>query len=165
VGEDTRQIEREIRETRSDLGRNLRELEGRARELADWRSHYRKHPGAFIGTAFGLGAAIGLLALGRRRASTNNGRGLFDNSHDPMRPIHPSRSAVWSGAAQTGARAAQQFGDTWNQIAEGLLRLASDKAVAFVAELVPGLRDHLDRPPTRSATYPPATYPSASRHA
>lgn len=158
MGEDTRQIEREIRDTRSDLGRNLKELEGRARELADWRTHYRNHPGAFLGVAFGLGAGIGMLALGRRHGGSAHH--AYDNSHDPMRPVH-SRSAVMAGAAQTGARAARQFGDTWNQLAEGLLRLASDKAIAFVSELVPGLRDHLDRPPTRSATYPS----SSARHA
>jgi hypothetical protein len=160
VGQDTQQIEREIRETRSDLGRNLRELEGRARELADWRTHYRNHPGAFLGVAFGLGAGIGLLAIGRR--SSPRTQELYDNSHDPMRPTH-ARSAVWTGAANTGARAARQFGDTWNQLADGLLRMAQDKAMAFVTDLVPGLRDHLDRPPTRSATYPAAG--SSSRHA
>jgi len=155
VGEDTKQIEREIRETRSDLGRNLRELEDRARDMADWRTHYRKHTGTFVGVAFGVGAGIGLLAVGsgRRRGSRDDESRLgFDNSHDPMRPVHPSK--VWAGATQTGARAARQFGDTWNQIAEGLLRLASDRALTLVADLVPGLRDHLERPPARTATYP-----------
>ena len=155
MAEDIRQIEREINETRSDLGRNLKELEGRARELADWRSHYRKHPNTFLGVAFGLGAGIGLLATGggRRRGRRDDySRPGYDNSHDPMRPVHPSK--VWAGATQTGARAARQFGDTWDQIAEGLLRLASDRAIAFVADIVPGLRDHLERPPARTATYP-----------
>jgi hypothetical protein len=158
VGEDTRQIEREIRETRSDLGRNLKELEGRARELADWRTHYRKHPGAFLGVAAGIGVGLGFLAIRSRRRG-DAGSSFYDNSHDPMRPPR-SRNAVMMGATETGARAARQFGDTWNQLADGLLRLASDKAIAFVAELVPGLRDHLDRPPTRSATYPS----SGARH-
>lgn len=159
MGEDTNQIEREIRETRSDLGRNLRELEDRARDLTDWRTHYRKHTGTFVGVAFGVGAGIGLLAVGGRgRRGQHRGekddysRLGYDNSHDPMRPVHPSK--VWAGATQTGARAARQFGDTWDQIAEGLLRLASDRAIAFVADLVPGLRDHLERPPARTATYP-----------
>ena len=155
MGEDTKQIEREIRETRSDLGRNLRELEDRARDLADWRTHYRKHTGTFLGVAFGVGAGIGLLAIGGgrgRRQREDYSRLGFDNSHDPMRPVHTSK--LWSGAAHTGARAAQQFGNTWDQLAEGLLRLASDKAIGFVADLVPGLRDHLERPPARTATYP-----------
>jgi hypothetical protein len=155
VGEDTNQIEREIRETRSDLGRNLRELEDRARDLADWRTHYRNHTGTFVGVAFGVGAGIGLLAIGRGRTRGRRdeySRPGFDNSHDPMRPVHSSK--LWTGATQTGARAARQFGDTWDQIAEGLLRLASDRAIAFVADIVPGLRDHLERPPARTATYP-----------
>ena len=38
MGENTSQIEREIRAERTELGRNLRELESKARDMTDLQS-------------------------------------------------------------------------------------------------------------------------------
>jgi hypothetical protein len=152
VGENTNQIEQEIRQRREHLGRNLDELEDRARELADWRTHYRSHHGAFLGAAFGLGAVIGLMAIpraaGPRRMKRvtlhqdhTNDFETHDSSHDPYRPRH-----AWREGQGTTARAVRQLGDTWAQIADALLRTASDKAVELVGNVVPGFRDHLEGP-------------------
>ena len=152
MGENTNQIEQEIRQRRAELGRNLDELEGRARELADWRTHYGKHHGAFIGAAFGLGAIIGLMAIPRpsgprrmKRVAVHqdhtNAFETQDTSHDPYRPRQ-----AWREGQGTAARAVRQLGDTWSQIADALLRTASDKAVELVGNVVPGFRDHLDGP-------------------
>ncbi len=152
MGENTNQIEQEIRARRADLGRNLDELEGRARELADWRTHYRNHPGAFLGAAFGLGAVIGFMAIPHargprkmRRVALHQDPGhdfdAHDTSHDPYRPRHN-----WREGQCTTARAVRQLSDTWSQIADALLRTASDKAVELVGNVVPGFRDHLEGP-------------------
>ena len=153
MGENTNQIEQEIRQRRADLGRNLDELEDRARELADWRTHYRNHHGAFLGAAFGLGAVIGLMAIPRpsgprrmRRVALHQEPShdfeTHDTSHDPYRPPRHS----WREGQGTTARAVRQLGDTWTQIADALLRTASDKAVELVGSVVPGFRDHLEGP-------------------
>ena len=153
MGENTNQIEQEIRQRRAALGRNLDELEDRARELADWRTHYGKHHGAFLGAAFGLGAIIGLMAIPRatggprrmKRVTQQQGPttdfATHDTSHDPYRPRQ-----AWREGQGTAARAVRQLGDTWAQIADGLLRTASDKAVELVGNVVPGFRDHLNGP-------------------
>ena len=39
MGEDARQIERQIRAERDNLGRNLQELQRQTRDLTDWRTH------------------------------------------------------------------------------------------------------------------------------
>lgn len=150
MGENTNQIEQEIRARRADLGRNLDELEDRARELADWRTHYRNHHGAFIGAAFGLGALIGLMAIPHASGPRKMRRVALhqdpihdyephDTSHDPYRPRHN-----WRDGQGTTARAVRQLSDTWSQIADALLRTASDKAVELVGNVVPGFRDHLE---------------------
>jgi hypothetical protein len=70
VGEDTNQIEQEIRERRSDLGRNLTELEDKARQLADWRTYFRDHPKVFLGAAIGAGVALALTTVPKARKAT-----------------------------------------------------------------------------------------------
>jgi len=148
VGEITHEIEREIRDTREDLGRNLNELEDKARELADWRSHYRNHSGAFLGAAFAAGAIAAMATVpassGRPRLHT---LADDDTSHDPYptRPRPATRNATF-------ARVTREVNETWGQIADALLRTASLRALQFVSELVPGVRDQLDggRPHDRS---------------
>ena len=150
MGEITNEIEREIRDSREDLGRNLNELEDKARELTDWRSHYRNHSGAFLGAAFAAGA---LAAIATVPASSARPRihALADEdlSHDP----YPTRQHSRPGTRNaTFARVAREVNETWSQIADALLRTASVRALQFVSELVPGVRDQLDgsRPPGHS---------------
>jgi hypothetical protein len=141
VGEITNRIEQEIRQKRDHLGRNLDELEGKARELTDWRTHYRKHSPAFLGAAFGLGVVLGLATISRRSHRPAHGDFDTDLSHDP----YPSRPAARSTDRGTGtaSRALRQVGDTWEQIADALVRTASLKAIEFVGEFVPGFRDNV----------------------
>jgi hypothetical protein len=141
VGEITNEIEREIRDKRENLGRNLDELEDKARELADWRSHYRNHTGAFLGVAFAAGAVVALSMVpseGRATEFTEH-----DASHDPYRPRHASAPSMRNGNG-TVARAIREANDTWGHIADALLRTASARVIELVSELVPGVRDHLD---------------------
>lgn len=142
MGENTNQIEQEIRDKRDNLGRNLDELEDKARELADWRTHYRNHSAAFVGAAFGVGVVLGLASIPRRHHTAEPAAGFdFDTSHDP----YPARHAARRTGPSTAAKAVRQLGDTWEQIADALLRTASVKALEFVGELVPGFRDNVRR--------------------
>lgn len=59
------QIENHIRETRHELGDNLRELEVRVKAAADWRNYFRRNPLAILGAAFVIGVA--LAGFGRPR--------------------------------------------------------------------------------------------------
>jgi hypothetical protein len=152
VGENTNQIEQEIRERRSDLGRNLDTLERKARELADWRTHYREHPAAFIGAAIGAGLMLGLLAIPRprRRAAVDDTFGERDSSHDVYQVNGSARRGIRADAAD---RIKREAGETWDHIATGLLHLASAKAIQFVSERVPGFTEHAEeRQPFRDRT-------------
>lgn len=138
MGENTSQIEQEIRAERSELGRNLRELEIKARDLTDWKTHYENHPGVFLTAAFGGGVLLGLLATPRREDShVDNG---FEGMHDV--PREPSRLRMPHVVQETRALAGRQLGQTWHGIADALLGVVSAKAVEFISELVPGFRDH-----------------------
>ena len=138
MGENTSQIEQEIRAERSELGRNLRELETKARDLADWRTHYQTHTSLFLTVAFGGGVLLGLLATpSREEHDFGNG---FEGMHDV--PREPSRMRMPHVVQETRALAGRQLGQTWHGIADALLGVVSAKAVEFISDLVPGFRDH-----------------------
>lgn len=140
MGENPNQIESEIRETREQLGRNLDELEDRARELADWRTHYRNHSGAFLGAAFVAGAAVALAVI------PQNQRGaVFSDGEDSHDAYAPRFAPAPSSRNRTVERFMQEASDTWGNIADALLRTASAKVMQVVSELVPGMQDHVGR--------------------
>ena len=57
-GETLEQIEKHIDATRNQLGDNLNELEGKLREVVDWRVQFDAHPLPLIGLAFGAGLLL-----------------------------------------------------------------------------------------------------------
>jgi len=148
VGEDTNRLEQEIRERQAGLGRNLDELQDKARDLADWRTHYRGHTNTFLGVAFGVGVLLGLTALSTPRRSSWVVIPERDASHDPdyLDSLRYAPRRQWTQGPGTIARATRQFGETWDQIADGLVRVASLKALQAVAERVPGFAEQLESP-------------------
>jgi hypothetical protein len=138
VGEDTRQIERDIRIERNNLDRNLHELEAQAKALTDWRTHYRNHPAASLSVAFGGGLLMALLVGGRR------------NGHAAPRMASAAtprpRSAGFNALRALGdyPRARQQVSETWERILETLIGVASAKAVDLLGSVVPGFRGEYD---------------------
>ena len=143
MGENTSQIEREIRAERTELGRNLRELETKARDMTDWRTHHRNNPGLFMGMAFSGGFVFGLLTLPSRRTATRD----FESYEEPFEAAAAPRPKLRVPRVLTETRdlAGRQLGQTWEHIASALLGVASAKAVELVAEMIPGFRDHYER--------------------
>jgi hypothetical protein len=149
MGEDARQIEREIRTERDNLGRNLQELQRQTRELADWRTHYRNHAGSFLAAAFGGGLAIGLLSVQR-------GRQQFP-AEAPRSRFRPAGFSALR-AIGDNPRARRQVGDTWQQILDTLIGLASAKAINVLGSYVPGFRhEYASRHSPEAARSPVST--------
>lgn len=151
MGEDTNKIEQEIRARRSDLGRNLTELEDKARQLADWRTHFRDHPKVFLGAAIGAGVVLALTTVPKARKAAAE----FDSDDAEAMPERDSTHDVYrfNGASgqpastnRTVERVQREFGDTWNHIANGLLALASAKAIQWISDMVPGFGDYVEHP-------------------
>jgi hypothetical protein len=144
VAEDTRQIEDTIRSERTDLDRNLRELEMQAKALTDWRTHYRKHAGATMAAAFGGGLVVGLMSMPRRHKAAP--------AHIERREPRPRGQRLgFLKALGDNPRAKQQAGDAWSEIVETLIGLASAKAIDMIGRAIPGFRDEYQ---TRHAVAP-----------
>jgi ElaB/YqjD/DUF883 family membrane-anchored ribosome-binding protein len=65
MGETADQIENEIDHTREALKSNLEELETRVKDVTNWRSLVRRHPGAMFGAAV-LGGVLLAALVGKR---------------------------------------------------------------------------------------------------
>ena len=131
MDEHTNQIEREIAAERRQLDRNLTELEMKAQQLADWRTHYRKHPTVLLGIALSGGFLVGAMARrGRTSHTTNVGPGQAPRPYS-----HSSR----------------HIENTLFIVSEAVLSLASAKLLAFVGDLASGWSKRSDRshPSTR----------------
>lgn len=147
MGEDTRQIERQIEAERSELGRNLHELEHRAKALTDWRVHYRNHTAVALGMAFGGGVLIGILTASSRN---DNGRLYVGDTVEDLSPSRrePGRLRTMSAAAQrsaVGQQVKRQVEDVWHSIVDALVGVGAAKAVELIGKHVPGFREELDR--------------------
>jgi Protein of unknown function (DUF3618) len=65
MGQTTDQIVRDIDRTREHLQSNLEELESRVKDVTDWRSQFRKRPGAMLVGAVVSGVLLSTM-LGKR---------------------------------------------------------------------------------------------------
>lgn len=144
MGEYTNQIEAEISAERSELGRNLRVLETKARDLTDWRVHHRNHPGLTMGLAFGGGMLLGFLATSRGHRHVDDDRGTYDAQRERRQLRIPEV------VSHTRARAGRQIGETWDRIADALLGVLSARAVSLIGGVVPGFHDHFGAETRRS---------------
>ncbi len=71
MGKTTEEIVTDIDQTREHLKSNLEELETRVKSAADWRTHFRKHPGAMAAAAL-VGGALLSAMIGKRPPTSNN---------------------------------------------------------------------------------------------
>ena len=129
MDEHTNQIEREIAAERRQLDRNLTELEMKAQQLADWRTHYRKHPTVLLGVALSGGFLVGAMARRGRN----------------------SRTAHVGPGPRPYSRTSRQIENTLFVVADAVLSVASAKLLAFVGDLASGWSKRSDRshPSTR----------------
>jgi hypothetical protein len=65
MGQTSDQLVSEIDQTRENLRANFEELEMRAKDAADWRTHFRRHPDKMVLGAV-LGGVLLSMLLGRR---------------------------------------------------------------------------------------------------
>jgi hypothetical protein len=118
MGERTDQIESHIREERDELRANLGELRARVRAATDWRRQFRENTLLGVGLAFGVGLLLGSVRRGEVREA----------------------SPRWSIGSASGRG---QLSKTWETIESAFIGLAASKVTGFLAEMVPGLREHL----------------------
>lgn len=137
MGETSDQIEREIAETRSELGQNFNELERKVKDLGDWRRQFDQHTGTMLALAFGGGMIVSAFLPVRRR------RKSYERPVDEQPPAKPSVDA--HPARVSGTReSVRAFGDA-------LLGVAANRLSGFVDSLLPGFEREFHR--SRTSRY------------
>jgi hypothetical protein len=66
MGETPDDIRHLVERARHRLGENLNDLEYSVKSQLDWRVQFHRHPLAFLGAAFGVGALLGIVSAGSR---------------------------------------------------------------------------------------------------
>ena len=136
MGESTKQIEREIVAERHELGRNLNELEMKAHELGDWRTHYRNNPKVALGIAIAGGLVLGAMARRGRPSS------------------FPDSTEAIARYPRPQSRLSRHIEDTWLTISDALLGVAAAKVMAVVSNAVPGFSEQVNRSQLGSVSDP-----------
>ncbi len=120
--ENSADINEHIRETRQALGDNLQALEGKVKEVANWRVQFERHPGALLGVAFGAGLLLGAV------------RGSPPKAHLRDRVRSPGQ-------------ASQSVNRVWTDVKSAVGSAVSAQIYAVLGEIVPAL---INRGPGRS---------------
>jgi hypothetical protein len=131
VDEETVRIRQHIDAEREQLGRNLDEIEDRVKKATDIRRQFDTHTAWILG-----GAAVGgfLLSRALRKSSTSV----------PMPGSDAHTAEHFNPRIQPRSWHVERVYETFDNILEGLIAVASAKLSSFVADVVPGFREHYD---------------------
>ena len=128
-----------IEDSRADLQGNLRELERKAEDLADWRYQFRKRPAVLLGAAVAGGALLGMLVGPRRSPSV---RRTLASEAKPS----SMGNAMGSGVPQA-----------WETIKAALIGMAAARLQDVVEEVLPGFKQHYHAAEQRTTGFMRAT--------
>jgi hypothetical protein len=110
------QIERHIQQTRNELSENVNELEGRVKNVVNWRAQVEERPATMMAVAFGTGVLLSALLppvrLPRGRSSTEG----------------------WTASANGGSGSSLP----WNALKGALIGVATAKLSSFIEDILPG---------------------------
>ena len=137
MGQTTNQIEAYIENKREDLGSNLQGLAQKVNSVADWKQHFRTHPMAMLGVAFGGGILLAAMLGGRK----NRSGGRSFSRHAPGSEPH----------AGIGHQKHQAL-ETWDNIKGALIGVAATRVKDFVGEVVPGFHEEFQRTEEKTKT-------------
>ena len=125
-------IKRSIDLERSDLGRNIQQLERKAKSSMDWRTQFQQHPMTMIGLAFGGGVLLSAL-LGENRSSWPEAR--------PGEQGSGYRDSSESRPTQGTSYQKHKALDTWDNIKGAMIGVAATRFRSLLNDAVPGFAE------------------------
>jgi len=146
------QIAQHIESKRSELGRNLDELQNKVRDTTDWRKQFEKHPYVLLGAAMGggmlLSSVTGSSSSSPRFRSYSVSRS-GDGYQSPQRenlapPSNFQRQKAWG---------------VFENIKVALFGLAAARAQEFLNDMLPGFKEHFHEAQSRGTHSSNEGYP------
>jgi len=148
VVEETDKIKEHIDKERTNLDRNLHEIEYRIKDATDLKQHFDRNTGWILGAAVAGGFLVSL-ALGR---SSQSASADWESNHE--RPEAMARTSTPFVSEHMN-----RVSETVNDIVAGLVGVFSEKLQSFVADAVPGFREQYENIKQRDA---PSVHPMRS---
>jgi hypothetical protein len=167
MGEKPDQIERHIQHQRSELEDNISELEEKVKSAFDWRTQFHERPGIMLGAAFLGGALVSALLpstssiaskVSRRRTSSDPWT-PYTNRETPYTP--PQVESQSTGSSSSGGYAVSKTGETWENLKNAAIGMATARISEFIEELVPGFSEHYNKAASGRPATPFSSMPSA----
>ena len=176
------QIIGHIESQRSELGRNLNELETRVRATTNWRTYFDRNPGMAMGAALGGGLLLGVMVSSKRHSGS---RSSYRSSSSPRSSSSSSYAGAAAGGAAMGLSSAgssssksassrspkvpspvtsqqlRQVSETLDHVKAALVAFGISKAKEFLSHAIPGLDTHLSEAEQRGRQH--SSGPSSSQ--
>ena len=127
------QIERHIEQTRNELSDNVNELEGRVKNVLNWRGQVEERPMTMMAMAFGGGMLLSALLPSMRLA----------------------RKSGWPASTNGGGTSLP-----WETLKGALFGIATAKMTSFIEELLPGFEQEFIKAKNASSRQELAPYGS-----
>jgi hypothetical protein len=175
MGEKPDQIERHIQHQRSELEENISELEEKVKSAFDWRTQFEERPAIMLGAAFVGGALLSALLPSTSSISSKVSSLRRTSSSDPWTPYtnretarlaesHPG-SSYPTGSSYSGGYSAAKTNETWENLKNAAIGMATARISEFIEELVPGFSEHYNKAASGKPATPFSSMPSAGGNA
>lgn len=169
MGEKPDQIERHIQHTRSELEENISELEDKVKSAFDWRTQFAERPALMLGAAFVSGAVLSALlpsassitskVSSRRRKSSIDPWTRYTNREAPYSA--PQVESPSTGSSYSGGYSAGKSSETWENLKNAAIGMATTRISQFIEELVPGFSEHYNKAASGKPVTPFSSMPSS----
>jgi hypothetical protein len=131
-------IKRNIDVQRSDLGRDIQELERKVKTTFDWRTQFQKNPMTMLGLALGGGVLLSTMIGGQRHSSYRRRR--WDRESTDRPEYHDSSTQHYQQSQGTEYQK-QKAWNTWDNIKGAVIGVAATKFRTFLDEAIPGFAE------------------------
>jgi hypothetical protein len=171
MGEKPDQIERHIQHQRSELEDNISELEEKVKSAFDWRTQFEERPAIMLGAAFIGGALLSALlpstssitsklSSKRHTASSDPWTPYTNRETAPLAESHPG-SSYPAGSSHSGGYSVLKTNETWENLKNAAIGMATARISEFIEELVPGFSEHYNKAASGKPARPFSSRPSA----
>jgi len=160
------QIMSHIDSQRSELGRNLSELETRVKGATDWRVQFDRNPMLMMGVALGGGLLLGTM-VGGKKSSRSSSYSSSSRNYGSSSARYAGAGAAAYGLSSSGSTGTSSSStaesspavreqrkkatDTLEHMKAALIGFAISKVKEFMTEALPGFDHHLTEAERRNS--------------
>ena len=165
MGEKPDQIERHIQHQRNELEDNISELEQKVKSAFDWRTQFEERTALMLGAAF-VGGAIVAAILPSTSSLTSKVSSRRHSSIDPWTPYTnrepvPQVESHSTGFSSSGGYSAPKNSETWDNLKNAAIGMATARISEFIEQLVPGFSEHYNKAASGRPVTPFSSMPSS----